>query len=188
MFLSGDIIKNYELIKNDLVGKGIATSITKTSAPMTEGWSSGGANWPGKDPNDKTEFNYYDNDGNFVKTAGLQLLQGRDIDLKNYPTDSNAVILNEKAVKVMGFKNPIGQLINRGAWNTEWHVIGVVKDFILQSPYDTVRPMIIQGPKANWFNLIHVRMNDARATADNLAAMEKYSNSITRNILSNIFL
>ncbi len=45
------MIKNYDLIKNDLINKGIATSVTKTSAPLTEGWSSGGAGWQGKDPN-----------------------------------------------------------------------------------------------------------------------------------------
>ena len=46
-----------------LLSKGIATSVTKTSAPLTEGWSSGGADWQGKDPNDKTEFNFYNTDG-----------------------------------------------------------------------------------------------------------------------------
>ena len=172
-FISGDIKKNYELIKNDLISKGIATAVSKTSAPLTEGWSSGGADWPGKDPNDRTEFNFYNTDGNIVKTAGLQLLQGRDIDLKNYPTDSTAVILNETAVRVMGFKNPIGQTIDHGKWDADWHVIGVVKDFILQSPYEPIKPMVIQGPKANWFNLIHVKLNDAHSTAKNIARMEK---------------
>lgn len=172
-FLSGDMPKNYELIKSDLINKGIATSISKTSAPLTEGWSSGGADWPGKDPNDRTEFNFYNTDGSLVKTAGLQLTAGRDIDLKNYPTDSTAVILNETAVKVMQLKHPIGQMINRGKWDTVWHVVGVVKDFILQSPYDPIKPIIIQGPRANWFNLIHVKLNNANSTAQNLAGMEK---------------
>ena len=171
-FLSGDMFKNYDLIKNDLINKGIATSVTKTSAPLTEGWSSGGAGWQGKDPNLKIEFNFYNADDAIVKTAGLKLVAGRDLDLKNYPTDSNAVILNETAVKVMGFKNPIGQIIDPGAWNTDWHVIGVVKDFILQSPYEPIKPMVIQGAKANWFNLIHVKFSNKRTTSQNLAAME----------------
>jgi len=173
VFLSGDIQKNYDLIRNDLLEKGIALSVTKTSAPLTEGWNSGGASWTGRNPNDRTEFNYYNSDGNLVKTAGLQLVQGRDIDMKNYPTDSTAVILNEAAVKAMGFKNPLGQIIDHGQWDADWHVIGVVKDFILQSPYDPIRPMIIQGPRANWFNLIHIKLNNARSTAVNIAAMEK---------------
>jgi putative ABC transport system permease protein len=172
-FLSGDIRKNYDLIKNELINKGIATSVTKTGAPLTEGWSSGGADWRGKDPNLKKEFNFFNVDEGIVKTAGLQLVEGRDLDLKNYPTDSNAVLLNEAAVKVMGFKNPIGQIIDHGAWNTDWHVIGVIKDFILQSPYDSIKPMVIQGAKAEWFNLLHIKFSKANTTASNLAATEK---------------
>lgn len=38
-FLSGDIEKNYPLIKNELLSSGAATSVTKTSAPLTQGWS-----------------------------------------------------------------------------------------------------------------------------------------------------
>ncbi len=170
-FLAGDMLKNYSLIKEELVSKGIATSVTKSSAPLTEGWASGGADWPGKDPNDKTEFNLYFCDDGLVTTAGMQLVQGRDMDLKNYPTDSTALILNETAVKVMHLQHPIGQLLPRGGQN--FHVVGVVKDFILQSPYDPIVPMLIVGAKGNWFNLIHIKLNNARTTAENLAAMEK---------------
>jgi putative ABC transport system permease protein len=171
--LAGDIIKNYDLIKNDLLAKSIATGVSKTSAPITEGWSSGGAEWEGRNPNDKTEFNYYNSDGDIVKTAGLQLKQGRDLDLKIYPSDSSAVILNEAAVKVMGFKNPIGEIINKDDSRAVWHVIGVVKDFILQSPYEPVKPMIIRGTKSDWFNVIHIKLNNANPAAQNIAAMQK---------------
>jgi putative ABC transport system permease protein len=172
-FLSGNINKNYELIKNDLLTMGIASSVTKTSAPLTEGWNSGGADWKGKNPNDRTEFNFFNCDGNLVKTAGLQLVEGRDIDLKKYPSDSTAVLLNETAVKIMQFKHPIGEMIDQGAWDTVWHVVGVVKDFILQSPYERIKPIVIQGPRANWFNLITVKLSNQNSTARNLAAMEK---------------
>lgn len=171
--LVGDMSQKYDLIKSKLITDGIALSVTKTSAPLTEGWSSGHSTWDGQDPNDKTEFNQYNTDGDLVKTAGLKLVQGRDIDLKNYPTDSSAVILNETAVRLMGFKNPIGQIIDRGAYNVNWHVIGVVNDFILQSPYESVKPMVIRGPKANWFNVIHVKFTNANTTGQSIAGMEK---------------
>jgi len=171
--LTGKISDNYELIKNELLNQGVASGVSKTSAPITEGWSSGSANWQGKNPNDKTNFNFYNTNGDIVKTAGLQLLLGRDIDVKNFPTDSTAVILNETAVKAMGFKNPIGQTIDQGVWDTDWHVVGVVKDFILQSPYDPIKPMVIQGPRANWFNVIHIKFNKEHSTAQSLAGAEK---------------
>ena len=170
---TGNVIKNYELIKNDLLGKGIALAVSKSSAPITEGWSDGGAEWEGKNPNDRTDFNYFNSDGSLVKAAGLQLVQGRDIDPKNYPTDSTAVVLNEAAVKAMGFKNPLGQIINRKDPAGVWHVVGVVKDFIIQSPYEAIKPMIIRGPKSDWFNVIHVKFNGANSMAQNIAAMGK---------------
>jgi ABC-type antimicrobial peptide transport system permease subunit len=104
---------------------------------------------------------------------GLKLIAGRDIDVRTYPTDSTAMILNEASVKTMGLKNPVGTVIKQGDDKdaTNWHVVGVVKDFILQSPYEPVRNMVIQGPKA-WFNVVHFRLNNANSTAENLKRAE----------------
>jgi putative ABC transport system permease protein len=170
--LAGDMNKNYVLIKNDLINKGIAVAVTRTSAPITEGWSSGGAYWSGQPLTDRTEFNFFNVDDGITKTAGLSIVQGRDFDIQRYLTDSNAAIINETALKTMNLKHPIGEIIDTGAWNTNWHIIGVVKDFILQSPYEAVSPMVIQGPKANWFNEIHIKMNHKNSIAENLKAME----------------
>jgi ABC-type antimicrobial peptide transport system permease subunit len=171
--LNGDVNKNYDRIKQELLRQGIAVSVTKTSGPLTATYSTGGASWEGADPKDKTSFNYFDEDGGLVKTAGLQLLEGRDIDPEHYPTDSNAAVLNEAALRAMGFKHPIGQIINKGAWSTNWHVIGVVRDFVFESPYDRIQPMIFQGPRADWYNYMHIKLNGAHSTADDLAAAEK---------------
>jgi putative ABC transport system permease protein len=169
-FLSDNIEKNYSNIKNDLYQSGVATSITKTSAPLTDSWSDGwGQEWEGKDPNDKTDFRRYNEDGALGKTAGLTFIAGRDIDVEKYPTDSLAMILNESALKVMKFKNPIGQLVRD--MGQQWHVVGVIKDFILESPYEPTKPMLIYGPKS-WFNIIQVKLNPKNTIAQNLKAME----------------
>ena len=67
------------------------------------------------------------------------------MDLKKYITDSTAMIMNESALKVMKFKEPIGQIVKDG--DTKFHIIGVIKDFILRSPYEPTHPMIIEGRK-----------------------------------------
>ncbi|OQP52498.1 hypothetical protein [Niastella populi] len=47
--MRGDITKNYELIKNELLSPGIPKSITKTNALLIERWSDGwGLSWEGK--------------------------------------------------------------------------------------------------------------------------------------------
>lgn len=175
--LTGDLDKNYTLLKNELLSSGIATAVSKTSAPLTEGWSNTwGIEWPGKDPNDKTIIDRFCADENLAETAGLQIIEGRDLNLREYPTDSSGVLLNESAVKVMGFEQPIGQIIKDNG--KDWHVVGVFRDFILQSPFYPTAPMVIEGAKG-WFNVIHFKLNDAVNTAANLknaeALFKKYN-------------
>ena len=169
--LTGDLPKNYSLVKNELLASGAATAVTRTSAPLTQGWSdSWGFEWKGKDPNDKTDFDRYSADEDLVKTAGFQLVKGRDFNLKEFPTDSTGVILNESAAKAMNFKDPVGQIVKDNG--IDWHVIGVIKDFILQSPYYPMKPMVIEGAKG-WSNVMHIKLNPSNSTSQNLAVAER---------------
>jgi ABC-type antimicrobial peptide transport system permease subunit len=70
----------------------------------------------------------------------------------------------------MGFKNPIGQIIFDDPIN--WHVVGVIKDFILESPYEPIKPFMVKGPKYGG-SVIHIKLNSANNTAQNLAKAEK---------------
>ncbi len=170
IFEQGKVADHIRLIKHDLLNTGIAESVTRTSSPLTEGWSnSWGFEWQGKDPEDKTVFDRFCVDEHIVKTAGLTLVDGRDFDLSTYPTDSLGIILNESAVKAMGFQNPIGQLIKDN--DKEWHVIGVVQDFIMRSPFDPVDPMVIEGA-AGWFSAVHIKFNPTLSTSDALRKTE----------------
>jgi hypothetical protein len=119
--LTDDLTKNYTLLKEELLRSGAAVSVTKTSAPLTEGWSnSWGFEWPGKDPNDKTIFDRFIADDAIAKTAGFQLLKGRDLNLNEYPTDSAALLLNESAVQKMNLNEPVGQIIKTMAATGMW--------------------------------------------------------------------
>lgn len=170
--LDGDIAKNYPLIKQDLINEGIASSVTKTMSAITErGSNSWGFYWEGKQSDFDETIALFSTDANLVETAGLQLLAGRDIDIQRYPTDSFAVLLNETAVKVMGLKDPIGQIIREPGENRNWTVVGVVKDYVVGSSYGKIPPVVIEGP-ASWFNTISIRLADSRAVADNLKRTE----------------
>ncbi|HRI21827.1 MAG TPA: FtsX-like permease family protein, partial [Panacibacter sp.] len=168
---TGDIEKNYALIKNELLTSGTVVSVTKTSAPLTQSWSDGwGQEWEGKDPNDKTDFRRFDADEGLVKTIGLQLVQGRDFDPGKYLTDSNAMMINESALKVFKFKNPLGQIVTDNG--QQWHIVGVFKDFILESPYEPTKPMLVYGLNSNWYSVIQMKLNDKNTTAQNLKTAE----------------
>ncbi len=170
----GNIDKNYLLIKQELIDKGIASSVTKSMTGITQGGSrTWGLRWDREIPRDtNTAIAIFSADNDLVKTAGLNLIEGRDIDINKYPTDSFSVVLNETAVKLMGFKNPIGQTINSPYNHVNWNVVGVVKDYVINSPYEKIPPTVIEGPSAG-FNTMHIKFNSSNSTANNLSKAEK---------------
>jgi putative ABC transport system permease protein len=174
VIMFGEARKNYELIKKGLLSSGAATAVAQTSAPMTEIWANGnGFTWKGSNTDDsKTNFNLYSADNDFSTTMNLQILQGRNIDYDNYKTDSTAVLLNEAAVNQMRLKHPVGEAIRSMYGGPELHVIGVVKDFIIESPYQPINPMMIVGPIFG-YGVINFRINEHPSYGENLQKAEK---------------
>jgi ABC-type antimicrobial peptide transport system permease subunit len=170
----GDIDKNYSIIKQELINSGVASSVTKNMGGIVDGGAhSWGLRWPNEIPADtNTTLTLYSSDADLVKTTGMHLIEGRDIDIYKYPSDSFSVVLNEAAVKLMGFKNPAGQIINNPFDNINWHVTGVVKNYVEGSPYEEVPPIVIMGPGA-WFTTMHIKFNPVLSTADALAKTER---------------
>jgi ABC-type antimicrobial peptide transport system permease subunit len=129
--------------------------------------------WQGKDPEYMPNISRMGTDANLVKTAGMELIAGRDIDIYSYASDSLSAIVNEKAVEVMGFEDPIGQVVKDDAYS--FTIVGVVKDFIVESPFDEVSPIMIMGPKRD-LNFIHIRFEEAADYLNSLARVETVFN------------
>ncbi|HEY0652288.1 MAG TPA: FtsX-like permease family protein [Chryseosolibacter sp.] len=91
-------------------------------------------------------------DHDYIKTLGLTLIAGREFD-KNRPSDvRDAFIVTEQGAKILGHTNPEDALEHRVAWNRwdqpdslkEGKVIGVVKDFHLNSLRENITPVFLQ--------------------------------------------
>jgi len=89
-------------------------------------------------------------DENYIPTLGMQMAQGRNFS-KDFPSDSTGVILNEAAVKVLGFKDPFKEILYRPDFSNgningaiAYHIVGVVKDFNFSSMHSNIGPLIIQ--------------------------------------------
>lgn len=169
--MSGDISKHYQSLRQDMLSSGAIVSMTQSMSPITQRYSDGwGYSWKGSRPEDtKLDFVRFSSDAQFVKTMGVKLAEGRDIDIYQYPTDSSAVLLTETAVKMMRLSNPVGSMVKGD--DNNWRVVGVVKDFVIESPTDKVQPMMVFGPHS-WYTAIHYRLNPARPVADNLKTIE----------------
>ncbi|WP_373552119.1 ABC transporter permease [Haliscomenobacter sp.] len=69
-------------------------------------------------------------DADFIQTLGIEIIQGRGFYASNSQSDSTSVILNEAAVKTIGWENPIGKwLTYPGNGNQRFQVVGVMRDF-----------------------------------------------------------
>jgi putative ABC transport system permease protein len=82
----------------------------------------------------------YMTDDNFLGTLGIRLVQGRGFS-KEF-SDSSSVILNESAVRYLGFKDPIGKTITYPSRGT-YRVVGVVKDFHFVTLYAPITPFAL---------------------------------------------
>lgn len=165
--IEGDIRKNFSLIKNELVSSGAAVSACETSIDVTlDGATGGGYSTDGTNLSQQNiVFSRFGTTGDFIKTMGLKLLGGRDIDFNEYPSDSASCMLNETAVKQLGIKDPVGNTVYQG--NVPTRIVGVFRDFIINSPYVNTGPMIVIASKTWAFNSV-IRLNSNNSTAKNL--------------------
>lgn len=169
--LTTNLRNHYDNIRHDLMNAQVALSLTRTSGMITNHtFGSTNFSWPESTPDDLNKaFVALTADASFKQTMGIHLLQGRDIDIRQYKTDSSAILLNEAAVKAMNIKNPIGTIIRNG--EQKWHVVGVINDFIFYSPYTKINPLFILG-SANWFNFMYIKFDNKKSTAENLQVTE----------------
>jgi putative ABC transport system permease protein len=100
----------------------------------------------GKNPGEIAKTLRYDVDEKYIPVLGLQLKSGRNFSTA-FSSDSNAVILNEAAVKVLGFgENALNETIVKTLKSGEkqvYTVIGVVKDFHFRSLYEHISPLVM---------------------------------------------
>jgi putative ABC transport system permease protein len=137
---NAELHDHIQTIEDELGGRGIIADVAEADAPTTESWSSSSAfSWDGKDPDLSIDFANISVSHLYGKTIGWEVTLGRDFD-QELLSDSSAMIINEAAAHYIGFKEPVGQTIR---WYGEpYHVVGVIKDIVTNSPFDPVRPAI----------------------------------------------
>lgn len=176
--LSSDLQKNFVPMKAELMNSGYVEAVSKTSSPMTgvyNQWE--GFSWPGKDPQSQQLFTTLMVDPAYSKAAGLKLKMGRFF-AEKVLSDSNAIVLNEASVKLMGFKNPVGSHVKFG--DEDLTVIGVTKNVIQQNPYDEVQPAVmLMRPYFTFQGLIRFKSGAdlKKALAAIQPVIEKYNPS-----------
>ncbi len=115
-------------------------NVTASSSVPGKDFSSHTRAFEGASSEDMRMVSYVHGDYGFLKTFGIGIKEGRYFS-KDFPTDSEACLLNETAVKSFGLSNPVGKRYHERYGGLT--VIGVVKDFHYSSLYERIQPLAI---------------------------------------------
>ena len=146
----GDMaVHQYGVFKQELAGMPGIKGITRADqAPTGIHAHVYDTQWAGKDPNEKTIVIHTTVGYGYLKLMNLQLLQGTDFrggftnkDSLQDHAEKAGYIINETALKLTGYKDPIGMPL--GVFGGMGKIIGVVKDFHFGSLHEPIRPLII---------------------------------------------
>jgi len=175
--LEGDLTGKYELFKNQAMQMPGIKSVTRmTDNPTQIENGTGGVQWEGKDPNLAIDFTHSALGYDYMKTMHVQMVQGRDFS-KDFATDSAGYILNESALKIIGYKDPVGKPIT--FWEKKGTIIGIVKDFHFNSLHSKIRPLVLRlGEDVGWGSAL-VRTAPGK-TKEALASLEKICKTLNQ--------
>lgn len=168
MINTPELYGHYDAIRNDLLATGAVQNMAESSSPSTGVWNNyGDISWKGRAADASTSFGMVAVSHDLGKTINWTMKEGRDFS-RDFPTDSGAFILNEAAVKLIGFEEPVGKVMK---WEGEDRVVvGVVKDMVMESPYNPVKPTIF-FLQYEWANVITIRIKPTMSATEALAAI-----------------
>jgi len=162
-----DLRRNMKALRTDLLNSGAVYEMSASSGSITnQGGGTTDFQWRGKKDGFMPLFMSNSITYEYGKTVGWQITQGRDFS-REYPTDSSGIILNEAAIQLIGYKNPVGDMITRSG--KEYRIIGVVKDIVRESPFQPVKPTFF------WLDrgviTLNIRLAAQRSVPEALAAI-----------------
>jgi ABC-type antimicrobial peptide transport system permease subunit len=164
--MNSDLAKNFTALKNELIQKGIAESVTTGSSPATDVyWHTDIDQWPGKNAGETVEMGNIFVSEDYFKTIGMNIKDGRNF---SGIYDSTSVIFNEAAIKRLRIKNPVGQLITYDG--RQYKIAGVVKDALMISPFTLADPTMFYCYPGTQDNMLY-RLSPNIKTQDALAQL-----------------
>jgi putative ABC transport system permease protein len=157
-----------DALRNELLASGMVANVGLSSLSTTSFMNNNPISWEGQTGEQKQlEVHNVNVSPEFGATVGWTVLQGRDLS-RDFATDSSAVLINATALKMAGFKHPIGQRVS--IFGKLYTIVGVVNDMLANSPYDPIEPSIFLGD--GWLANITIRIGPGKPVHAALAAIE----------------
>ena len=141
-----ELYGRYEVFRSELKESGAVVEVAHADYPLTnDRGNNTGFSWAGKDPSFDPQFNTVHVNHEYGKTINWELLAGRDFS-RSRGSDATAVVITESAQEIMNLENPIGQQISHASGDfgaISFTIIGVVKDLVKESPFQSTMPAIM---------------------------------------------
>jgi len=142
MRMNGELRKNYESFRNELLQNPDVASVARAFQPPGEMSAIiRGLRWQGMEAGDSAAFGYIPVDYDTLDLLGMKIVQGRKFS-REFPADKSNFILNEKAIEAMDLEEPIGKPFSLNK-DTTGTIIGVVKDFHSMPLNFGIEPVVI---------------------------------------------
>lgn len=110
-----------------------------------------GVIWPGKDREDRTEFERFAVNYGMIELLDIPMKEGRTFS-RDFGADSAKIIFNEAGIEFMGLTDPVGKTVK--LWGEDKEIIGVAKDFHFESFHEEVKPLFFYLDKGNAWNIM----------------------------------
>jgi predicted permease len=166
------IRSSYQALKDEFLrDPGVVNVTAATGRPTYVGninpfW------WEGRNPGEYETMNFVATDHDYIQTFEMEIAAGRDFS-REFKTDVENYIVNEAAVRLMGFQDPVGKQFS--IWDHKGVIIGVVKDFHNRPLSQAITPTAITL-LPNWapsFMFVRVRPESVARTMDRVEATWK---------------
>lgn len=154
---------------------GVVSASSTSHTLLSQMSNTRGLEWRDKDPGTKILFENIRVDEEFQKTMGIEMAAGRWFST-DFGSDTSKIVLNEMAVKAMGFtpEEAIGETIK--LWEEhDLQIVGVVKDFHFQSIHSEVDPAFF-WLRSTWQVAVRLQAGNEMATMGEIQQLyEKFA-------------
>lgn len=168
-----------KLFKDEIKRSGVATNVTVTGYLPTSQYRNSDVVFKDATANSSNSMvmQIWSVDNDYIPTMGMELVAGRNFS-KDLATDSSAVLINEAAVKLFGYTNPIGETVYMpdgfiGSKNSPYTIVGVIKDFNWTSMRQEVGPILMQNRTDRGSVAIRLPAGNANAGVDKVRGIWK---------------
>lgn len=148
-------VKHPEVLEQELLKNPDIVAIAKASNVIGDGLSVEGVTPLNPDPNKEyTSSKVMRVDDHYLDVMNIPLKAGRNFSRAFH--DSATFILNEKAVAMLGLKDPVGAMVDNTAMNVQGKVVGVIRDFHFASLHQQVEPLVLEY-KPEWTGNLFIK-------------------------------